>query len=66
MSGLAPDLDPQRECPSCAMDAPALVEACPFCGYEFPAAKPGVRPMAWVMVVLMLLLAIPLLAWLFG
>ena len=66
MAGLAPDLNPTRECPSCALETPAMAEVCPYCGYEFPIAKPGVRPMAWVMIVLMLLLVIPLLAWLFG
>ncbi|MDX1418412.1 MAG: zinc ribbon domain-containing protein [Rubricoccaceae bacterium] len=60
------DLDPQRECPSCALEAPADAEACPYCGYEFPVPKAGVRPMGWVMIALMILFAIPLLAWLFG
>ncbi len=55
-----------RECPSCAMDVPAAAEECPICGYEFPVAKPGVRPAAWLFVGLMVLFALPLLAWLAG
>ena len=56
----------QRECPSCAMAVPADAEACPVCGYEFPVARPGVRPMAWVFVALMVVFALPVLAWLAG
>ena len=55
-----------RECPSCAMDVPAEAETCPVCGYEFPVARAGVRPMAWVFVGLMVLFAVPALAWLLG
>ena len=46
------------------MEAPADAAECPWCGYEFPAPRAGVRPSAWLMVVLMLLFALPLLAWL--
>jgi hypothetical protein len=60
------DLHPMRECPACALEAPADAVECPYCGYEFPVAKPGLRPVAWVMIALLLLLAIPLLARLLG
>ena len=53
-----------RECPACALDAPAEVSVCPYCGYEFPEPRVGLRPMTWLMIVLMILFAIPLLAWL--
>jgi hypothetical protein len=48
------------ECPSCALpvDRHEHAEHCPYCGYEFPAHKTGVTPIAWLMV---LLLVIPLL-----
>ncbi len=55
-----------RECPSCAMDAPNDSEECPFCGYEFPVAKPGVKPVTWLLIALMVLFAIPVLAWIAG
>lgn len=55
-----------RECPSCALNAPADADVCPFCGYEFPAPRPGMGPMAWVMVALMIMFALPILGWLFG
>ena len=55
-----------RECPACAMDAPADAAECPMCGYEFPVVKAGLGLSAWLMVGLMLLFALPLLAWLFG
>ena len=48
------------------MEAPADAAECPFCGYEFPAPRAGTRPVAWVMVALMVLFALPLLAWLLG
>ena len=54
--------DRLKECPACAMDAPE----CPYCGYEFPVARAGTRPVGWVMVALMVLFAVPLLAWLLG
>jgi hypothetical protein len=60
------DLDPRRECPACALEGPADAAECPYCGYEFPVPRAGVRPMTWVMIALMVLLAIPLLAWLLG
>ncbi|MFN3595944.1 MAG: zinc ribbon domain-containing protein [Rubricoccaceae bacterium] len=55
-----------RECPACALDAPAAAPVCPFCGYEFPRPQAGTRPAAWLMIVLMVLFAVPLLAWLMG
>lgn len=48
------------------MDVPADATVCPVCGYEFPVAKAGVRASAWLFVALMVLLAVPLLAWLLG
>ena len=41
-------------------------EVCPICGYEFPLAKPGVTPMAWLFIALMVIFALPALAWVFG
>ena len=55
-----------RECPACALAVPAEADVCPVCGYEFPRPKPGVRPVAWLFVALMVLFAVPLLAWLLG
>ena len=60
------DLDPQRECPACALEVPADAEDCPYCGYEFPKPKPGLRPITWVMIALMVLFAIPSLMRLLG
>ncbi|MEO0557276.1 MAG: zinc ribbon domain-containing protein [Bacteroidota bacterium] len=54
------------ECPSCAMEVPADTEVCPFCGYEFPVRKASTRLSAWLFVGLMILFAVPLLAWLLG
>ena len=45
--------DSLRECPACALDAPAGTPECPFCGYEFPTARTGTRPSAWLMIALM-------------
>lgn len=53
-----------RECPACGLDAPFQAAECPYCGYEFPVEKAGVRASAWLMAALMLLFALPLLAWL--
>ena len=55
-----------RECPSCAMEVPADAVECPVCSYEFPVPKAGVRMSAWLFVALMVLFAVPLLAWLLG
>jgi hypothetical protein len=55
-----------RECPACALEAPLDAAVCPYCGYEFPTPKVGVRPVGWLMIVLMVLFAVPLLAWLAG
>lgn len=55
-----------RECPSCALEAPADADECPYCGYEFPVPRPGVRPMTWAMIGLMVLFGVPLLVWLMG
>lgn len=53
-----------KECPACAMEAATDADVCPWCGYEFPVARAGVRASAWLMAALMVLLALPLLAWL--
>ncbi len=55
-----------RECPSCGMEVPAEASECPVCGYEFPEPRRGVRASAWLFVALMVLFAVPLLAWLLG
>ena len=55
-----------RECPACAMETPAGTETCAVCGYEFPVPRRGVRASAWLFVALMVLFAVPLLAWLLG
>lgn len=55
-----------KECPSCAMEVPADAEVCPICDYEYPVARAGVTPMAWLFVALMVLFALPLVAWLAG
>jgi len=52
-----------RECPACAMEAPADEAECPYCGYEFPVARAGTRSMGWLFVLLMVLGLVPLLAW---
>jgi len=54
------------ECPGCALEVPAGVAECPYCRYEFPLPRPGLRPATWLMIALMVLFAIPLLAWLLG
>lgn len=48
------------------MDVPADTEVCPVCDYEFPVRKASTRVSAWLFVVLLLLFAVPLLAWLLG
>ena len=59
-------LEPTRECPSCAMEGPAGDDACAICGYEFPVRRAGVTASAWLFVALMVLFAVPLLAWWLG
>ena len=54
------------ECPSCGLEAPADSAVCPFCDYEFPVRKATTALSAWLFVGLMLLFAVPLLAWLLG
>ena len=56
----------ERECPSCGFAVDERAEVCRYCGYEFPVARAGTGPMAWVFVGLMVLFAVPLLAWLLG
>ena len=55
-----------RECPSCALDAPADAAVCPACGYEFPVRGAGSRASAWLFVGLMVLFAVPLVSWMAG
>ncbi|ACY49675.1 zinc ribbon domain-containing protein [Rhodothermus marinus] len=43
-----------RECPSCALPVEEEAEVCPYCGYEFPAASPVHRAVAWLMILLLL------------
>ncbi len=47
--------DKTRECPSCALEAPADAEECPYCQYEFPPEQKGTTIMAWVFVILIIL-----------
>ena len=49
-----PMADRLRECPSCALDAPADADVCPFCGYEFPVQKSSVKWAAVAMAILLL------------
>lgn len=44
-----------QECPSCALEAPAEAEVCPYCGYEFPQQKGGLPVIAALFLVLMLI-----------
>lgn len=44
-----------KECPGCAMEVDGDAEVCPICGYEFPKTSTGVKIMAWVMIILMIL-----------
>ena len=59
-------MEPTRECPSCAMEVDADASACPVCGYEFPVPRAGFTASAWLFVILMVLFALPLLAWALG
>ena len=59
-----PAMSEMQECPACAMPTPADEPECAVCGYEFPEPKAGLGTMAWIMIGLMLLFAIPLLRWL--
>lgn len=43
-----------RECPSCALEAPADATECPYCGYEFPELRKPVRGAAWLFLLLLL------------
>lgn len=44
----------KKECPGCAVQVDADSEVCPICGYEFPKQTLGVKIMAWIMIVLLL------------
>ena len=48
------------------METDAEADVCAVCGYEFPTPRRGVRASAWLFVALMVLFAVPLLAWLLG
>ena len=56
----------ERECPSCGFAVAEAAEVCPYCGYEFPVRKASMTLSAWLFVGLMVLFAVPLLAWLLG
>ena len=56
----------EEECPSCGLAVPEDAAECPYCGYEFPVARAGTRATAWLMIGLMVLFALPVLAWLLG
>ena len=55
-----------RECPACAMPTAADLPECEVCGYEFPEPKAGTTAITWLFIALMVLFAVPLLAWLAG
>ncbi|MEL7361759.1 MAG: zinc ribbon domain-containing protein [Bacteroidota bacterium] len=44
-----------RECPSCALPAPADAEVCPYCDYEFPSRPRSLGVGVALMVLLLLL-----------
>lgn len=48
----------EKECPSCALDVPAGAEECPYCQYEFPREKPGLK---YAALLIALLFAWPLI-----
>ena len=48
------------------MPTDAEAPECEVCGYEFPEPKAGVTAMTWLFIGLMVLFAVPLLAWLAG
>lgn len=54
------------ECPSCALDVNRDAEICPYCGYEFPQQKAGLKYIAILIVLLMLWPLFKLLQMLFG
>jgi len=56
----------QQECPSCALDIDDPVEVCPYCGYEFPRERSGLKAAAILMALLMAWPLIKLLQYLFG
>ncbi|MBN1543090.1 zinc ribbon domain-containing protein [candidate division KSB1 bacterium] len=45
----------KKECPSCAMEIDQTDEVCPICGYEFPQSRRLIKPVTWVLVLLLLL-----------
>ena len=54
-----------KECPSCALEVEAAADVCPYCGYEFPEHRSGLK---WAAILMALLMAWPLyelLRWLF-
>jgi predicted amidophosphoribosyltransferase len=50
----------RKECPNCGMEIAANENACPICGYVFPACPRGTRAL-WAAVALLLVAAILLL-----
>ncbi|WP_412069807.1 zinc ribbon domain-containing protein [Rubrivirga sp. IMCC43871] len=56
----------ERECPSCGFTVADDLDTCPYCGYEFPVRKASMTASAWLFVGLMVLFALPVLAWLLG
>jgi hypothetical protein len=57
-----------KECPSCALeyDAEAHPDVCPYCGYEFPEQKSGLKTFALLFALLMLWPVFKVLEYLFG
>jgi hypothetical protein len=60
--------DEYSKCPSCALEYEDGddVDACPYCGYEFPERASSTRWVAWLLVLLMLWPAIKGIMYLIG
>ncbi|MBL0741473.1 hypothetical protein [Chryseolinea lacunae] len=44
------------ECPSCAMEVDANSKTCPICSYEFPPKARGLKWVAFLLAIFLLLL----------
>jgi len=45
----------KKECPGCAVEVGGSNNVCPICGYEFPDQPRGIKIMAVLMAILLLL-----------
>jgi RNA polymerase subunit RPABC4/transcription elongation factor Spt4 len=43
-----------RECPSCAIEIDADSDICPYCGYDLPRERTGVKWVAALLIILMI------------